>query len=827
MPSKQTSLTDDQTVELMKGLLDRLNPDGNPYLVIHSDVLALKEFVNPVENSVRTFQEYAKAKGTTIFFPTFTPAVCVSGFFSNLETPTDTGLINNKIRELKGALRSNHPIDSYMAIGKDQEKVKSFFGDTLHGKNSACDFFHSVNARFILWGAKPSKVTMIHYYEFAINPSYRYQKTFKGVAVDEKGMQSKYEFTSAVKKRFLTNSYDFDHLDDDLVKYASYLQEIYNDTTFYSVLEKDLDVFISGKLKEEETYVLNDGKQVKEKQSQVRLSFLGSENLDLVKRILDETLIKFKVSGISCFQLPFDTYKQDLLSQLPQLYENGINYGVFCERIEVLIQKDYADLLREKNLNSVVQEAVDAYLTYVEQFLKKMDGMALVCDFVPFETESGFFQDPKNAIASQVCKIANEHLEKKLKLISGARIFKLSETVKRVGENRVIDRKLFFMGKIPYSIPLSEQFSFEIIGSVLESQGRTIRGVIVDLDNTLWGGIIGEDGMDQLALGSEFPGRAYRYFQKTLKELSARGILLALCSKNTEAVAMHAIENHPQMILRKKDFVSIRINWEHKSENIRAIAGELSLGLKNLAFIDDSPSEREEVSKILPDVLVPTFPEDACNLSEIFLNNPYFYSSSLTAEDLKRTERFQTTRQIGQLKSSEEDLVSFYRSLEMQAQLVEMNSKNKERVLSLIQKTNQFNTTSKRYTEKNLEEILSEGGMVYAIHYRDKLMVEGEDIGVVVTKIKAEKMVIDLFLMSCRYLNRTIETKVLSDLNQIALENGQTVMLGVFEPGERNSIVADLYTRHFFKAAGNNEFIKNDGQMIKAPDWFKAENFNG
>jgi FkbH-like protein len=664
---------------------------------------------------------------------------------------------------------------------------------------------------------------MIHFYEFAIQPSYRYFKKFNGIALDEYGKRNEYEISALVKKRYLTQSDHFDHLDDDLLANASYRVEKHHDTLFYTVAERDLGRFISSRLAENETYVLNDGASVCQRKLQTRISFLSSENLDLLKQVFDEALQRFMVEGITCFQLPFDTYKQDVLSATPILYEKGINTAIFCERIEVLLKKNYAELSRELDLNDVVHRSIDLYLSYVRRFLSLNEGTAIICDFVPSEAESHFYQTTVESIPTRVCQIANDYLVSQVKMIPNARIFKISETVKHVGERESFDRKLFFIGKIPFSLALSKQFAFEIIGSVLERQGRTIRGIIVDLDHTLWGGIVGEDGMDQLALGPEFPGLAYVYFQKTLKAISARGVLLALCSKNTESVAMGVIEAHPHMVLRKNDFSSIRINWEHKSENIRAIASELSLGLKNLAFIDDSPTERAEIKKILPEILVPQFPDDICNLAEIFTTNPFFYSSVLTPEDLLRAERFQTTRQIAKIKNSEEDLIAFYYSLGMNAQLNALNDKNKERILVLIQKTNQFNTTALRYSEKDLNSIVSTGGHVYAIHYRDQLMKDGEDIGVVVTHPNNVMLDIKLFLMSCRYLNRTIETKVLSDLCHIAKKDGFEKLVGRFELTDRNSIVSNLYSKHAFVKVSDDLFEYSLNQSLSAPRWFKNE----
>lgn len=806
--------------------MDALNPERNPYLVIHSDVLALIGFDHPVGHSLTAFEEYAKTRDTTIFFPTFSPAVCGSGFFSVLDTPCSTGEINQQALKLKDAVRSRHPIDSYAAIGKGKNAVENFYGAPLHGKGSASEFFKNADARFILWGAPPSKVTLIHYYEFDRKPFYRYSKTFKGTWQNHAGEKAAYEFDFPVKKTFLTESYDFDHLDADLLAHVPYLSVKAGETTFYSVRASELGPYLSAKLAEDECYVLNDAAQVRKKLSETRFSFLGSENYDLVKQIFSETAKHYEVEGFSCTQLPFDVYRQDLLSDLPALFEKGINVGVFCERIETLLRCELSELLKDDSHEQKIRDAVQDYLKYAQLFVSKTGGQAYVCNFILFEDEAYRFIEQEHSIAARICRIANEYLQVEIAKQNNLTVLNLASVAARVGKNQAIDKKLFFMGRIPFSLSLSKQLVFEVIGSVLERQGKTIRGLILDLDNTLWGGIVGEDGKDHLLLGSEFPGNTFVYFQRKLKELQSRGIFLALCSKNSPELALDAIKTHPHMVLKETDFSSIRINWSHKTENIREIMNELSLGLKNLAFIDDSPLEREETKRLLPGLLVPDFPEEVCELADFLVENPYFYASVVTKEDLKRIDNFQTHRQVSELRTSGADLTEFYRSLRMQVSLVPMNNENRTRVLSLIHKTNQFNATTKRYSEAEIAQLLHDKGRIYSIRYQDKLMSEAEDIGVVVTMPRVSRLSVDTFLMSCRFLNRTIETKVIADLAELAIQGGFMELQGLYIPSERNSIVSDLYTRHGFQVSGKNEFsLSLLAGAPAAPDWFNgAEN---
>ena len=231
------------------------------------------------------------------------------------------------------------------------------------------------------------------------------------------------------------------------------------------------------------------------------------------------------------------------------------------------------------------------------------------------------------------------------------------------------DERLWFLGRFPFSAPFTEKFADRLAGLVLASLGKTARLLVLDLDNTLWGGVLGEDGIEGLALGGDFPGNAYRHFQSVLKELSARGIALAVVSKNDEKEAMAAINSLPAMLIREGDLAGWRIGWGDKSASVASLAEDLGLGLESIAFIDDNPAERARMRMALPDVKVIDLPDDPAGYARAVLESPYLACLSVTAEDRKRAKSYVQKRKLESDRGSFADEAAFLRHLQPRVQI--------------------------------------------------------------------------------------------------------------------------------------------------------------
>jgi FkbH-like protein len=369
-------------------------------------------------------------------------------------------------------------------------------------------------------------------------------------------------------------------------------------------------------------------------------------------------------------------------------------------------------------------------------------------------------------------------------------------------DGATLDSRLWFLGRFPFSDSMSRHLAGRAAALLLATRGRSIRLVVLDLDNTLWGGVLGEDGMKGVKLGGDFPGNAFAAFQGLLKRLSARGIALAVTSKNDETQALEAIDSLPAMVLRKSDLVAWRINWNPKWQNIQEICAHLSLGLESVLFVDDNPVEREQVRRNLPAVKVLELPVDPARYSDALLACPWIEALSLTTEDLRRVESYKARERVVREQSSAASLDDFLASLGMRLHLAPLSESNAARAAQLVNKTNQFNATTRRYTQHQLEAMQGEGWDVVVVGLEDKHS-PFENIGVILLHpdgADATRLHVDTYLLSCRVLGRGLETALVSWVVRLARRRGYRGVVGEIVVTERNEPVRRVYADAGFRA---------------------------
>ena len=328
-------------------------------------------------------------------------------------------------------------------------------------------------------------------------------------------------------------------------------------------------------------------------------------------------------------------------------------------------------------------------------------------------------------------------------------------------------------------------------------QGRSFKCLVMDLDNTLWGGIIGDDGLEGIALGQGSPlGEAYAAFQDYARELSRRGVILAVCSKNDEANALEPFEKHPDMVLKRGDIASFVANWQNKADNIRAIAQELNIGLDALCFIDDNPFERNLVRRELPMVAVPEVSDDPTGYPLALADGGYFEGLAVTGEDRERTSQYQGNKAREALKAAVTDLPSYLRGLEMQLISKPFDMIGLQRIVQLINKSNQFNLTTRRYTDGDVVAVMADpDAFGLQLRLTDRFGDNGI-IAIVIGRLLPDKdLYIDTWLMSCRVLGRQVEPTTLNLIAQEALKLGAKRLVGEYIPTRKNGMVKDHYSR--------------------------------
>jgi len=363
------------------------------------------------------------------------------------------------------------------------------------------------------------------------------------------------------------------------------------------------------------------------------------------------------------------------------------------------------------------------------------------------------------------------------------------------------DPRMFAVAKILYSHDLFQKAAAEMKAVLRGSLGQGKKVIVCDLDNTLWGGVVGDDGPQNIKLGAPDPlGECFHTFQAALKGMRSRGILLAICSKNDEELALSTIEEHPAMILRKNDFVGWRINWRDKAENLMSLAEELNLGLDSFVFLDDSPQEREQVRQILPQVYTPDLPASPSDFAPFLSSLNCFETPSLGKEDFERTEMYRAERGRKEAHDLSGDLENWLRSLQIEVRAAPLRRENLPRAAQLLNKTNQFNLSLRRLDEKSFWDWAGEScNSTYTFHVSDRF----GDFGLVglssLSLAGTEARIVD-FVMSCRVMGKKVEEALLGYTLARAQAAGAAHITASLVEGPRNEPAKDFFEAKFSSA---------------------------
>jgi FkbH-like protein len=366
----------------------------------------------------------------------------------------------------------------------------------------------------------------------------------------------------------------------------------------------------------------------------------------------------------------------------------------------------------------------------------------------------------------------------------------------RLGTIAAEDPKAWFEGKQPYSAALMVQVAKEVGHALARLTRPTKKVIVLDLDNTLWGGVIGDDGLEGIEIGTTSPrGEAFRAFQQYLLELAGRGILLGVCSKNDHANAVEPFLKHPEMVLKLSDIVNFKANWDPKADNIREMATELNLGLDSFVFVDDNPAEIEIVRQFVPEVTGICLGDDPSTFVRALADSRFFEVRNVTAEDFERAELYSKEAKRQELKSTATDMDSYLSSLEMVAEVSPFSKLDVPRIAQLINKSNQFNLTTRRRTEAEVLAMIEDPEVDgFTIRLADRFGNHGL-IAVVIGQFAENDYVVDTWLMSCRVLKRQVEQVTLNQIVESARRLGSERVIGVYKPTVKNAMVAGLYEK--------------------------------
>ena len=413
-------------------------------------------------------------------------------------------------------------------------------------------------------------------------------------------------------------------------------------------------------------------------------------------------------------------------------------------------------------------------------------------------------------------EIWDGQLTKLMAECSNVRCFPYHKLIGRLGEERAFSMKMWYLGKILHTNEAQKAMAEEIV-HLSEVAARTPKKVLLlDLDNTLWGGLAGENDHTPIKLSEDHEGLAYKNLQRVIAQMQRQGVILGIVSKNNEEDAMELIKNHPHMVLRPEAFAAKRINWQPKPENIREIAKELNLGLDSFVFWDDNPAERQLVKAVLPQVMVPDFPEKPEELAKAMAGvyRRYFEKETVTAEDLEKTKQYAQNAMRKDLEARAVDFESYLKQLDMEL-ICEDPLKNLERLVQLINKTNQFNLTTRRYDRQTLQGFLEDGRhRVFLYRVKDCFGDNGIVSAVIIRLPENFAPIIDTFVMSCRVMGRNLEYDILADVEEQLYKEGYKSLIGEYLPTKKNKPVENLYETLGYEKLPEE---KNENEEVSKP----------
>jgi FkbH-like protein len=461
--------------------------------------------------------------------------------------------------------------------------------------------------------------------------------------------------------------------------------------------------------------------------------------------------------------------------------------------------------------NTVIAEKIRFYANLMRMAVDKIspDKMFIACTMKDIFSVRSIISDRAIALAIDeynmtLYDLAAEH--------GNVRIIDIASFLNNYRADEWIDWRYYFISQMGLNPRLSGTFGEWFDAQIRAIEMKRKKCLVLDLDNTLWGGVIGEDGIGGVALGGDYPGKAFLLFQQQILELSRQGVILAACSKNNEEDVCRMWQEHPCATLREEHFAARRINWKNKTDNIREMAEELNIGLDSLVFLDDSPGERELVKRFLPEVTVPDFPVQPYMLPVFFKNltEQYFAAYILTDEDRAKTGQYKANAQRADAQRTFANMDEYIRWLEMELTVADVNDLTLARAAQMTQKTNQFNLTTHRYTDTELRGKLTSGSRIFTLSVRDRLGDSGIT-GLCIVDLVDETAHIDSLLLSCRILGKQIEEAFLSHILNHLKNRGIQTVHALYIPTEKNVQAKDFYDRQGFRKMAEDE----DGTRYK------------
>ncbi len=506
--------------------------------------------------------------------------------------------------------------------------------------------------------------------------------------------------------------------------------------------------------------------------------------------------------NINLFEAEYNQVERQVLDSTSDLYAHDAKYTIVFQSTHKLLEK--YSLLTTSEWGNLANER----LAFVRTLCESVSGKIIYYNYP--EIGDGVFGSYENKVATsfiyQLRKL-NYELMNLAQEYQNLFICDLSELQAKYGRDYFFNSSVYVSTEMILSLdalPLVASRTLDIICSI---QGQFKKCLILDLDNTAWGGVVGDDGWENIQVGHGLGiGKAFTEFQQWIKKLKNRGIIICVCSKNDEDKAKEPFEKNPEMVLKLDDIAVFVANWDNKADNIRSIQQILNIGFDSMVFLDDSPFERNMVRENVPDVTVPELPEDPGDYVEFLYSQNLFETASYSSADKDRTKQYQVEAKRVTAATAFTNEADFLKSLEMVSEVTGFTSFNTPRVAQLSQRSNQFNLRTVRYTEDKITAIENDPKQKgFAFTLEDKFGDNGLIAVVILQEQDKETLFIDTWFMSCRVLKRGMENFTLNTIVSWAIENGYEKLIGEYLPTPKNGMVAEHYNRLGFERIEGGE----------------------
>ena len=525
---------------------------------------------------------------------------------------------------------------------------------------------------------------------------------------------------------------------------------------------------------------------------------------------LEETIrVKSAEKNIDCitYMGGYNQYNQEILNQESNLYKFSpdITFMIIDTRniLEDLFHLPYSVSVSERK--HFVEKKLKEIQNLADTFTSRTKSKLVIANFaIPTYSPRGIFETKTEYGFHKMIKDLNHGLIDSFVNSDSIYIYDFNGFISRYGEDNIFDYKQFFFGDMKISLDYIPNLANDLMEYIIGHLGLSKKCIVLDLDNTLWGGIVGEDGFNGIRLGPEPPGNTYLEFQRVLLSLYQRGIILAINSKNNYDDALKVIKEQPYMILREEHFASMRINWNDKVSNMREITNELNISADSMVFFDDDQINREYMKLNMPQILTVDLPQDPSQYPQTIKKMNEFSVLNLTDEDAKRGKMYVEQRKRNDLEQSTPNLESFLKNLDLKVLIKNANEFTIPRISQLTLKTNQFNLTTKRYQESDIQKFAKDSRYVVGcIQVEDKFGDNGVTGVFIVQKENSKEWFIDTFLLSCRIMGREVEKGMLGYIMNKAKENGVEQIKAQFIPSQKNKPIEDFLNNCGFQKDGD------------------------